>query len=481
MKQILLLLLMLLMAGTAFGEDLRIASQQAKADYEAALAEAQKSRQRILEDKNLLKTEIDRSQNSIAVLKSDIAEFERVLSELKNTETTQIQAQTEDRMDMREYTGVVREVARDLESILSQSLFTAQKPDRLDRLAPALAKDRFPGIAEIDIISELFFEEMALSGEIDLRTGTYLDPGGAETTGDVLTIGNFCAVYQKDGRSGFLRYGEGGKRLFALSTQPPWLMRRNLDQYIRGESDDVYFDFSRGAALKQIAHRVTFVDQVKKGGIIVWPILGLGLLALIITLERFIFLNRVHANTDRVMSKVNHLAGQGDWAGCDAVLQHQKGKPVYNVLRAGLGAVNEKRETLESVLQEAILKELPRLERLLPALNIMGAVAPLLGLLGTVTGMIATFHVITLYGSGDPRMMSGGISEALVTTMLGLSIAIPIMLAHTFLRRRVEHIIGDMEEKAVALSNIICRECTLVALPTGDAVLSKTTMLKAGA
>jgi biopolymer transport protein ExbB len=109
-------------------------------------------------------------------------------------------------------------------------------------------------------------------------------------------------------------------------------------------------------------------------------------------------------------------------------------------------------------LQEAILKELPRLERFLPMLNIMGAVAPLLGLLGTVTGMIGTFRVITLYGTGDPRVMSGGISEALVTTMFGLAVAIPIMLIHTFLNRRIEHVVGDMEEKAVALTNIIHRE-----------------------
>ena len=95
-------------------------------------------------------------------------------------------------------------------------------------------------------------------------------------------------------------------------------------------------------------------------------------------------------------------------------------------------------------------------------LEVIALISPLLGLLGTVTGMISTFHVITLYGTGDPRMMSGGISEALVTTMLGLAVAIPIMLMHTFLSRRVEHIIGDMEEKAVALTNIIYREITVI-------------------
>ncbi|RLB10249.1 MAG: biopolymer transporter ExbB, partial [Deltaproteobacteria bacterium] len=149
----------------------------------------------------------------------------------------------------------------------------------------------------------------------------------------------------------------------------------------------------------------------------------------------------------------------GKWEECQELLLRERKKgPVHNILMNGLKNRHQERETLESVMQESILKELPRLERFLPALNTLAAIAPLLGLLGTVTGMISTFHVITLYGTGDPRMMSGGISEALVTTELGLAVAIPVMLMHAFLRRRVEHIVGDMEEKAVALVNIILKE-----------------------
>jgi len=110
------------------------------------------------------------------------------------------------------------------------------------------------------------------------------------------------------------------------------------------------------------------------------------------------------------------------------------------------------------VLQESILHELPRVERGLSVLAVLGAIAPLLGLLGTVSGMIDTFRVITLFGTGDPKMMSGGISEALITTELGLAVAIPIMLFHTFLSRRVEHIVGEMEEKAVFLTNSIQKQ-----------------------
>jgi biopolymer transport protein ExbB len=91
-------------------------------------------------------------------------------------------------------------------------------------------------------------------------------------------------------------------------------------------------------------------------------------------------------------------------------------------------------------------------------LAVLGAVAPLLGLLGTVTGMIETFRIITVHGTGDPKLMSGGISEALVTTELGLAVAIPVMLLHTVLSRRVDHVIGDMEKQAVHMTNILLAE-----------------------
>jgi biopolymer transport protein ExbB len=160
------------------------------------------------------------------------------------------------------------------------------------------------------------------------------------------------------------------------------------------------------------------------------------------------------------MGKVNDLAASGDWEGVDGILKKHKNHnwPVVNVIRDGINARKEDRETLESVLQESILRELPRLERGMSVVAVFGAVAPLLGLLGTVTGMIATFRVITLYGTGDPKLMSGGISEALITTEWGLFVAIPTMLIHTFLSRRVNTIVGDMEEKAVTMTNIIQKE-----------------------
>jgi biopolymer transport protein ExbB len=470
MKLLWIIIMLAVSAGPAFGEDLRAVSRKAKADMEAARTEARAREMQILESREQLTAALSSAEARVGRLKVRIADAQHRLEALKATVDARHRQQSEDRMDLREYTGVVREAARDLAAILNQSHFTALDPGRLARLDPLLAADRFPGLEEISILGDGFFQEMALAGEVDLRRSSFIAADGAEAEGGILTLGGLCAIYQRDGETGYLRYNEANQRLYALARRPPWTIRRNLNRYIEGRANTVVFDFSKGAALRQLSHRASLTDKIKQGGPVVWPILGIGLLALLIAIERTLYLNRVHANTDRLMGRVNQLAGAGDWAGCENVLAPEEGKPVCNVLRAGLGAVNEKRETLESVLQEALLKELPRLERFLPALNIMGAVAPLMGLLGTVTGMIETFQAITLYGAGDPRMMSGGISEALITTMLGLAVAIPIMLVHTFLRRRLEHIVGDMEEKAVAMSNIICRECSLVSLEQAPAV-----------
>jgi biopolymer transport protein ExbB len=448
------------MAAPVSGQDMRQARQEAETDHAASLHEAKDTEKRIFEDRQSLKRAISRLGSEITSLNKDITAMRAEIDTLKEQDNKLSLQKAEIEMDMRELTGTVRVVGRDLESILQQSLLTARFPGRIDSLEPILKQDRFPGMDDLKAISDLFFQEMTLSGEVVLQRGSFIDRSGTTRDGDILTIGKFSAAYSTGEEVGFLNYSEGSRQYVALSTLPSASMRHNLKKYMRGKTDDVYLDFSGGAALRQITHKPTLTNQIRKGGPIVWPILAIGLLAVILVVERLFFLKKVHHNTDTVMGKVNELASREEWERCHDLLAQNKGGPVHNVLIAGLASRDEDREILGSVLQESILRELPRLERFLPILNILGAIAPLLGLLGTVTGMISTFHVITLYGTGDPRMMSGGISEALVTTELGLAIAIPIMLFYTFLNRRVEGIVADMEEKAVALTNIIQRQRT---------------------
>jgi biopolymer transport protein ExbB len=181
-------------------------------------------------------------------------------------------------------------------------------------------------------------------------------------------------------------------------------------------------------------------------------ILGVGLT---IVAERIFYLVRQRFDTGSLMHTIDTLSADNNWLACQQACEQHTHVPVARVLKAGMLCCDMRREEMENALQEGILKEIPSMERFLSTLGMLAAIAPLLGLLGTVTGMIDTFHVITLHGTGDPRLMSGGISEALVTTMLGLSVAIPLMLAQTLLNRTVDNRIGEMEEKAVSLVNIV--------------------------
>lgn len=460
----------LLFLGTASGvqsQDIRAASQKAEADRKAAVEAAREAEARILEDRKALLAEVNRLETRQRELGGDLSGLQNRFDELRREEEGLSKLWTERELAFRELVGTVRTSARDLETILRNSPFTAWRPERLEAVRPLLEKMHFPGLEDLRRLSELYFEEIEGTGEVSLRDGTYVDRAGGDRSGRILTLGKFTAIYDSGKEIGFLRYSEEARRFYALSALPSWWVRRNLRAYIEGRQESVYLDLSGGGALRQITHRPSLWEQFRSGGPIMWPILAIAVLALLLVLERIAYLRRVHGNTDRIMDEMNRLASLGDWKACEALVEgHEKRDwPVLNVLAAGLSGRHEDRETQENILQEAILREVPRLERFLSVLAIFGAIAPLLGLLGTVTGMIDTFRVITLYGTGDPRMMSGGISEALLTTELGLGVAIPIMLVHTFLSRRVDHLVGDMEEKAVALTNIIQKEKRLNGSP----------------
>jgi biopolymer transport protein ExbB len=457
---ILLLTACVLTGPVAVAQDMRAASRRAEQDRRAAEEARRAAEERILEDREALLAEVNRLEGKEKALVEALDLLQMRFKGLNEKEKALSKTWAQRELAFREFVGTARTSARDLETTLKHSPFSVGSPERLARIQPLLGKNYFPGIDDIRVMTDLLFGEIERSGEVWLKKGTFVDRTGSDREGRVLTLGKFTTLYDTGDEVGFLRYSEEGGRFYALSALPSWGVRRSLKSYMEGRGDAVYMDLSGGGALRQITHRPTLWEQIQGGGPIVWPILVIALFVLILVLERGVSLKRVHGNTDRIMDEMNALAYRGDWKACESLIEKYEGKgwPVISVLAAGLSGRHEDRETQENILEEAILREVPRLERFLSILAILGAVAPLLGLLGTVTGMIDTFRVITLYGTGDPRMMSGGISEALITTELGLAVAIPTMILHTFLSRRVDHIVNDMEEKAVALANITQKE-----------------------
>jgi biopolymer transport protein ExbB len=438
-------------------QDAREAARKAEAEREAAEKRAKEVEQRILGDKARLTEEVTRLERREAELDRELKALQVRISagEIEMEKLEDKWASRE--LEFKEISGNVRVMARDLETLLKQSPLTATDKGRLADLAPLLKKGYFPDLDDISVMCGLFFDEMRRTGQVSIRESEFIGRDGERAVGTILSLGPFTQIYEHSGEAGFLTYSPESSTLFALSALPSRSLRKKLGAYLEGESESVPIDISAGAALRQVTHKVSFVDQIKAGGPIVYPIALIALAAVVIIIYKIVFLRSVHGSTGKIMDKVNSMAARGDWEGGEQIVRKYEGRkmPVINVVQAGLQARGEDRETLESVLQEAILRELPRVEKGLSLLAVFGAIAPLLGLLGTVTGMIDTFRVITLFGTGDPKLMSGGISEALVTTELGLAVAIPIMLAHTFLSRRVSVIVGEMEEKAVYLTNII--------------------------
>ncbi|MBC8425184.1 MotA/TolQ/ExbB proton channel family protein [bacterium] len=461
MKRTLLILALLLttLAADAAAQDIREALQRARADREQAQAAAAETEQRILADRDSLSAAVadlevrrDGLQTGLDALAARGRDLDAELAELE-------ESWSQHELDFREISGNVRVAARDLETVLRQSYLTDGRPDRLATVSPLLEEGYFPDIDDISAMAGVLFDEARRGGEVALRETGFTGRDGERAAGRVLTLGKFTAAYDDGDEYGFLRWSVDEQAFVALPAVSSRGLGGELQSYMRGESETVPVDISGGAALRQAGRDHGIVDQIREGGPLVWPILAIALAALIIVIERFVFLRRVHGNTNDLMDEVHDLAGRGDWPACETLVEthRDKGWPVVRVLRAGLASRTESRETLESVMQESILHELPRLERALSVLSILGAVAPLLGLLGTVTGMITTFRVITMFGTSDPRLMSGGISEALVTTELGLAVAIPVMLLHTLLSRRVDHIVGEIEEKAVQLTNLVMK------------------------
>ncbi len=451
--------LLLLVAGSlpAAGQDIRAAARKAQADRQRAEQESRDAEARILADRDSLSAVVAELEAQVAGAEREIVRLEREIASADTQREQWEENWARRELDFREVSGTVRVAARDLETLLRASSLSADRPERLEPLEPLLRPNYFPDIDDISAVADLFLDEMVRTGHVSRREAAFVARDGVAAEGRLYQFGPFTSVYRSGEEHGFLTYSPESQRLYALRELPDRGTRRALQRYLDGASPAVPLDLSGGTALRQVARSPSLIEQVRAGGPIVWPILLLALIALGLVVYKAIFLHIVHGRVDRVTGQLSALAGRGDWEACDQLMEEHRGRhwPVIRVLRAGLAVRGQPRSVIESVLQEAILHELPRLRRGLAALAVFGAVAPLLGLLGTVTGMIDTFRVITIFGTSDPKLMSGGISEALITTELGLVVAIPIMLLHTLLSRRVHHVIGDMEESAVQLTNLM--------------------------
>lgn len=357
------------------------------------------------------------------------AEFDRQEAELAEQE--KLLAQRVGHLG--ELFGVVRQSAGDVAGQWQDSLLNAQYPDRLKRLK-ALAESRsLPSADDLDGYWMLLLDDLAASGRVERVELPVVGTDGHREQRPVLRVGTFSA-YSEDA---FLRYDADAGELLAPPRQPSGLGL--VDDFVSSKEPlaTLPVDPSRGTLLAQLQRQPGLWDRVQQGGLVGGVILVLGALGLFLALWRMAYLAGVQR---KVNSQMQSLGAPREDNPLGRVIGVLGPKPQLSDL-----------ETLELKLDEAILQETPPLERGQGLLKLLSAVAPLLGLLGTVTGMIVTFQAITQSGGGDSRLMADGISQALVTTVLGLVVAIPLLFLHSLLASRSKSLIQLLEQQSAGL------------------------------
>jgi len=292
--------------------------------------------------------------------------------------------------------------------------------------------------------------------------GSALTPQGVLESGQIVLVGPFAAFSsQSSDTAGLaqLQLGSPEPTVVDLGEESADLIRQLA---VSGQAE-FPVDPTLGNALKVSETQDTFFEHLKKGGPVMVPIIGLGLAALLIALLKWVQLSSIKlasaADLQLILSqiKAGHVAKAVEHAGS------MRGY-VGDILKSAVENRHEKKEYLEEIMYEKMLSAKPALERFIPLIALTAATAPLLGLLGTVTGMINAFNMITAFGTGDPRMLSGGISEALITTKFGLIVAVPALICHAFVTRKVKGVLGTMEQISVGFINGVADQETMKSL-----------------
>lgn len=395
---------------------------------EAAFLRKKSEQQRLLkEGRNTQRAEERRSDRLENTFKVNVGSIEKLQVEL-----------SKELGALKELFGVLQLVSGDARAIFKDSIISAQFPGREKFLADLVAKtsssSKLPTIEEI---GRLWFEvqrEMTEQGRVVKFVSNIQYPNGETQDVEIVRIGTFNLI--ADGK--YLERDTGSGRLLELVRQPPsrFLDTAEALQTATSGFEAFGLDPSRGSILALLIQAPSMMERVDQGGTIGYIILyGLGTIAVIFLLERFIYLFNVRG-------KVNAQIRS------DVV---NEGNPLGRVLSVYDRNRSVDVETLELKLDEAIMKETPALERFLPLIKIIAAIAPLMGLLGTVTGMINTFQSMTLFGTGDPKLMAGGISQALVTTVLGIVVALPTLFMHSIVQGWSRRIIHTLEEQSAGI------------------------------
>jgi len=318
---------------------------------------------------------------------------------------------------------------------------------------PALSTAAPDPAAPLALLSDVLNELSRTGGAVTL-TGEAVAADGILTPGTFVKFGPVSWFLADEGNAAGLV--ADGDDLRAHLVESRGASRGEIEKLVQGKADSITFDPTLGSAVALSESETTFTEHIKAGGFWIFPILLLAAIALTATLFKWAQLAKIRqfgaAPVQRILDALERREPEVARSEA-AVIRH----PARAILEQGIAFVdrspNGSRDDLEEALYEKYLEAAPRLQRGLPFIAIAAAAAPLLGLLGTVTGMIETFRLINVFGTGDAKSLASGISEALITTEFGLIVAIPALILHALLSRKVQGIKATMEMTSLAFLN----------------------------
>jgi biopolymer transport protein ExbB len=399
------------------------ASEAENRQREKEFGDERDERQAILESTRAkLQREMERSVR----LKAQFDNNELLLEELSDT----LRIRTG---DMGELFGIFRQMAAETRGNVDASLISVQHPQRKEEVARLAESSELPAIADLRKLQLLLLEEMVGSGEVVRFETAVNDASGLTALAVVARVGVFNVVSE----DGYLHVDNSSSVPSVLPRQPARRYASGARDYFATTSGTsrLAIDPSRGTLLSLVIQSPGLLEQATYGGAIGYTILMMGVAGIAIALTRFVSLHKIRSSVARQLQS-NAISTDNPLGRVLSVYDENNRMAV---------------DVLEKKLDEAILKETPRLEKFQGIIKVIAGVAPLMGLLGTVVGMIRTFQSITLFGTGDPQLMADGISQALVTTVEGLVVAIPLVFLHTLISNKSRELIDILEEQSAGI------------------------------
>lgn len=384
----------------------------------------------------------------LATAKKQLAQLQKRSKALEKTYDAKAKAINEKKALLGERLGILKDlfgtvqaVAGDTRTQLQTSLVSVQYPQRQQFLDQLIAKmSSNTQLASIEELKQLWFillQEMTESGKVVKFSADVVTPAGARLKKDVVRVGSFNLV--SDGQ--YLQYDTAANDLLVLPRQPDARYTNSAENLQQATSGFTAVGIdptgpSGGSLLTALIDSPSWLERIHQGREIGYLIIVIGLLALSIAIWRLLVLTGVAKRVERQLQQPDKPI---------------RDNPLGRVLELHQENTAMPTEALELKLHEAVLRELPALEKWVNMIKLAAMVAPLLGLLGTVTGMIITFQALTIFGAGDPKAMAGGISSALVTTALGLCVAIPAVFLHALVNTRSKAIVQILEEQTAGI------------------------------